>query len=74
MSTTELRVMLAGKQIQSMVNPSFCPPQGSYLKVPMEVNGVTRLKEVFVSKISTSYPKPGDPVQITIVLCECVET
>mgnify|MGYP003594349679 CR=1 FL=1 len=73
MSNTELRVILGGQQVQCILNPNFCPPQGTYLDVPVVKNGVETLQEVYVSKVSTKYPSLRNTKEPTIISCDCVE-
>lgn len=74
MSTIELRLIVKGQQVQTVVNPGYYPSQGSYVRVPFMEDGVIKQRELFVSKTSTSFSDPEDAIQLTVVLCECVDS
>lgn len=73
MSHTELRVILGGKQVQCIIDPNFCPHQGTYLNVPLMKDGKEVLKEVYINKVNTKYPLENNSDDPTIILCDCVE-
>lgn len=70
--SVELQVVLDDKVIHTIIDPTSKPTTGEFIEVPYSQHNRSGPRELYITKVTNSYPAGGALDQTTFIKCECI--